>query len=162
MTVTLGELFQLAFFALGINKQLDLQTALTEIGRIFAEAGGWYEQRQSVQLYFIVGVAIFCALALLVLLCWARGSPFQTWFALVGSTFVLGYVLIRAASFHHIDRFINSRILELKWNWILEMGGIMIVLFGKRIAPRVAGTTEIIMSLALKKNSFPKISYRSH
>ena len=117
-----------AFFALGINKQLDLQTALTEIGRIFAEAGGWYEQRQSVQLYFIVGVAIFCALALLILLCWARGSPFQTWFALVGSTFVLGYVLIRAASFHHIDRFINSRILELKWNWILEMGGIMIVL----------------------------------
>jgi hypothetical protein len=43
---------------------------------------------------------------------------------------VLGYVFIRAASFHHIDRFIDSRILGFKWNWVLEMGGIVIVLLG--------------------------------
>ena len=41
---------------LGINKQLDLQTALTEIGRILAAKQGWYERRQRVQIDFIIGV----------------------------------------------------------------------------------------------------------
>src|SRR5450631_116329 len=31
------------FLALGINKQLDLQTALTELGRVLAYDQGWYE-----------------------------------------------------------------------------------------------------------------------
>jgi hypothetical protein len=83
-----------------------------------------------VQVYFIIGVAIVCLMAALTLLFWARRSPFQTWFGIVGSTLVLGYVLIRAASFHHIDRFIDGRILGFKWNWVLEMGGIVIVLLG--------------------------------
>jgi hypothetical protein len=120
----------ISFFALGINKQLDLQTALTELGRVIAVEGGWYGQRQTVQVYFIIGVAIVCLMAALTLLFWARRSPVQTWFGIVGSTFVLGYVLIRAASFHHIDRFIDGRILGFKWNWVLEMGGIVIVLLG--------------------------------
>ena len=54
--------------------------------------------------------------------------PAPTWLALVGSTFVLGFVIIRAASFHHIDRFIGNQILGLRWNWVLEMGGIVLVL----------------------------------
>jgi hypothetical protein len=48
--------------------------------------------------------------------------------ALTGTVAVLAFVLIRAASFHHIDQFIGERILGLKWNWILEVGGISIVL----------------------------------
>ncbi len=39
----------IAFLALGVNKQLDLQTALTEVGRVLANSQGWYAQRQSVQ-----------------------------------------------------------------------------------------------------------------
>ena len=118
----------IAFFFLGINKQLDLQSAMTELGRIVAFAGGWYEQRQTVQVYFVIGVAAVCVAATLILLFWTRKSPIQTWLALVGSTFVLGYVLIRATSFHHIDHFIGGRVLGFKWNWILEMTGIAIVL----------------------------------
>ena len=53
----------------------------------------------------------------------------STWLAVVGATLVMGYVLIRAASFHHVDRFIGSRIFGFRWNWILEMGGIALVLF---------------------------------
>ena len=37
------------FFFLGINKQLNLQTALTEAGRYLAYYQGWYGQRQLVQ-----------------------------------------------------------------------------------------------------------------
>ena len=118
----------LVFFFLGINKQLDLQSAMTELGRLVAYSGGWYEQRRIVQFYFIIGVAAIAASALVVLLLWSRRSPIQTWIATVGSSFVLGFVVIRAASFHHFDRFIDSRLLGFRWNWILEMGGIAIVL----------------------------------
>lgn len=120
-----------SFFALGINKQLDLQTALIELGRILAYAGGWYEQRRTVQVDFIIGAAIVCLIAALILLFWARKSPTQTWLAAVGLMFVLGFVLIRAAQFeHHI---IGNRILGNKWNWVLEMGGIAMVLLGSEL-----------------------------
>src|SRR5437870_8384091 len=46
---------------LGINKQLDIQSAVTELGRILAISEGWYDQRQMVQLWFIVAVAVGCA-----------------------------------------------------------------------------------------------------
>ena len=88
---------------------------------------GWYGRRKVVQLYFIIAVALFCGWAAVTLLVWARHSPLPTWLALVGTTSIIGYVLIRAASFHHIDRLIGSP-LGFRWNWILEMGGISVVL----------------------------------
>ena len=64
----------------------------------------------------------------LLALIWVRKSPAPTWLALLGTAAVLAFVLIRAASLHHIDRFIGQRILGLTWNWVLEMGGISLVL----------------------------------
>ena len=115
--------------ALGVNKQLDLQSALTEIGRIVAFDQGWYAQRQTVQIWFIVGVAAVCAGIAIILLLLAYEAPFPTWLAWLGMVVILAFVLIRAASFHHMDRFIGDKILGSKWNWVLEMGGISIVLF---------------------------------
>jgi len=116
------------FIALGVNKQLDLQTALTELGRMIASEQGWYGERQTVQMWFIIGVALTCIFITIILLIWARKSPAPTRLALVGMTTVLAFVLIRAASFHHIDKFIGARILGLKWNWVLEMTGIAMVI----------------------------------
>jgi hypothetical protein len=116
------------FLALGINKQLDLQTAVTEAGRVVASAQGWYEQRRFVQLGFIIVVAIACVAAIITLLNWARNSAAPTWLALVGTILVIGFVLVRATSFHHVDQFIRTAILGLRWNWIVEMSGISIVL----------------------------------
>ena len=118
----------ISFVALGINKQLDLQTALTELGRVIAEYQGWYGHRQYVQLAFILSVAFTGIIAAMILLTWARSSTLPTLTALMGTTLVLGFVLMRAASFHHMDRFIGTRILGIRWNWILEMGGIAVVL----------------------------------
>ena len=120
------------FLGLGINKQLDLQSALTEFGRVLAVEQGWYGQRQSVQLEFIILVAIICVSAIVTLLILARHAPFPTWVALLGATLVIAFVLIRAASFHHIDRFIGTTVLGFRWNWILEMGGISVVFFASR------------------------------
>ena len=116
------------FAALGVNKQLDLQTALTEFGRMIAFDQGWYDERRIVQLWFIVGVALTCTFIAIISLIWARKSPAATWLALVGTTTVLAFVLIRAASFHHIDRFLGHRILGLNFNWVLEMTGIAMVI----------------------------------
>jgi hypothetical protein len=126
------------FLGLGINKQLDLQSALTAAGRVIAFAQGWYGQRQFVQLAFIIFAAIVCVSVVITLLIWTRHAPLSTWFALLGTVLVIGYVLIRAASFHHIDRFIGTTFLGLRWNWILEMGGISIVLLASQWRRRSA------------------------
>jgi len=121
-------LLSVLFLVLAINKQLDLQSALTEIGRILARRQHWYAQRQEVQIIVVVVLVTAAIVVLLTLLVWARRLPGPTLLALVGIAFVIGYVLIRAASFHHIDRFIGQTLLEFRWNWIIEMGGIAVVI----------------------------------
>ena len=116
------------FMVLGVNKQLDLQTALTELGRIIAQHQGWYEHRQTVQLVFIVFIALTSALSAIMLIGWARNSTLPTWTALIGTTMVVGFVLARAASFYHVDTFVDIRVLGWRWNWIAEIGGIVLVL----------------------------------
>jgi hypothetical protein len=120
------------FLALGINKQLDLQTALTEAGRVVAHLQGWYEQRRPIQLDFIGLVAATCVTVAITLLIWMRRAPIPTWLALMGTILVFGYVLIRAASFHHIDRFIGESILGLRWNQVIEISGISLVLIASQ------------------------------
>jgi hypothetical protein len=50
--------------------------------------------------------------------------------------FVLGFVIIRAASFHHVDALLAARLGGMKWNWILELGGIAAVAAGAYRVPR--------------------------
>jgi hypothetical protein len=102
---------------------------------------GWCGERQTVQVRFIIGVAVICALIAITLLFLARRAPAPTWLGLFGTTTVLAFVLIRAASFHHIDKFIGDRILGLKWNWVLEMGGIAIVIIASEWRGRTPSLT---------------------
>ncbi|MBW9113717.1 hypothetical protein JNB88_08735 [Rhizobium cauense] len=126
--VGLWRVISVAFLFLGINKQLDLQSALMEMGRVVSRSGGWYEQRRTLQAIFTVVAVVFCLAATPAIASRARKSPFQARLALVGSTFVLAYVIIRTASFNHFDRFISNRYLGFEWNWILEIAGIGMVL----------------------------------
>jgi hypothetical protein len=115
---------------LGINKQLDLQTALTEIGRILAAKQGWYERRQQVQLDFIIGVVLVGGWVLCsVLLLAGRNLP-RLGLALAGVVFLCCFVAIRASSFHHVDRLLGADLGGLKINWIMELGGITLVGLG--------------------------------
>ena len=123
----------LMLVALGINRQLDLLTTLTEIGRVLAFKQGWYGDRRIVQICFIIGVAAVCADIAVRLLWLAHKTAFSTQLALLGMVIVLAFVLIRAVSFHEIDHLIGERVLGLRWNWILEMGGISVVLLGSLI-----------------------------
>jgi hypothetical protein len=122
-----------ATIALGINKQLDLQSALTEVGRIALHARGWYEQRQLVQLLFIASVATGGVVAIRWILRFAREAPRGTRVALYGFTSIVVFVGIRAASFHHIDRFIGFDVGGVRMNWLLELAGLIVLCVGARM-----------------------------
>ncbi len=124
------------FLALGINKQLDLQSAMTELGRVLAHIYGWYESRRAVQLVFIIVIAGVCLALAITLGRWMRDGASATWLAVIGTTLLLGFIVVRAASFHHFDQFINDQILGLRWNWILEIGAITMVLFASHLRAR--------------------------
>jgi len=113
---------------LALNKQLDLQSALTAAGRCLAQAQGWYENRHSVQAAFILGLAGGGLVALLMLAVLLRGTLHRTGLALLGLVFVTLFVVIRAAGFHHMDAIINTWIWGVKMNWALELPGPLIVL----------------------------------
>lgn len=109
---------------LAVNKQLDLQSYVTAIGRAVAREQGWYEARGNVQLVFILAVAV-ATVILLALATWAlRGVRRQQWLTLVGITMILGFVLVRASSFHYVDALIGLQFRGFRVNWIIELGAI--------------------------------------
>jgi hypothetical protein len=116
-------------FLLCLNKQLDLQSLLTNIGRIVANQGGWYERRRTIQFWFVVAVGL-ASIAAFVFLAWKTRSVFRgRTFLLLGLSMLLLFVVMRAASFHHVGVFLERRVLGLKLNWILELGSIALVAF---------------------------------
>lgn len=117
----------LAFLFLGINKQLDLQSLLTAFGRNLARQQGWYAERRKYQAIFIVALALASVIMLLTLAFMFRLVGKAERFALMGAVVVLILVLVRAASFHHMDVYIYGRQLGMKINLILEWIGIAIV-----------------------------------
>jgi hypothetical protein len=118
---------------LAVNKQLDFQTAFTEVGRMLARRQGWYHTRAHVQKVFIgslCGAGLACVLTLMVVL---RRLGFAVKTAALGMCFIGLFVLARASSFHHVDQFLGHRLVHLRMNWILEMGGILVVLGAARM-----------------------------
>lgn len=110
-----------------INKQLDLQTAFTEIGRIISHRDGWYGERRSYQSMFIAGLGIggaFCA-GLLLFITWKMSRSIKL--AVFGLCMLGVFVMARASSIHHIDLFLRSDVLGIRWNWIFEISGIGVI-----------------------------------
>lgn len=113
--------------ALAVNKQLDLQSALTMIARCHAQLSGWYEIRRVVQEAFILLVAAGGLVALITLTLLLRGILGRVWPALLGLGFVCVFVVVRAASFHHVDVLLGSQAAGIKLNWLLELPGPLLV-----------------------------------
>lgn len=134
---------------LGINKQLDLQTALTQVGRDLALQQGWYDQRRAVQFWFVVVIGLSGVISLGVLVGMLRGAVRRHFLAVIGLVFLFCFVVVRAASFHHIDEYLHLQTLGLPMNAVLELGGIGCVFvsatlpfFRKTNAAYVRNTTE--------------------
>jgi hypothetical protein len=120
-------MISLLMILLGINKQLDLQSLFTEVGRQIARAQGWIDYRRTVQFWFIVasGTTVMCAFLLFVIMMKDLFRRFTLAFS--GLFFLLGFIIIRASSFHHFDEILGFRVFELKMNWVLELAGIYLI-----------------------------------
>lgn len=115
---------------LAINKQLDLQTLMTEIGRQIMLRGGWYEHKRLVQVVVIVTILVIAFVAVAALWWAMRGQLADFRVALTGVVLLLGFIVIRATSFHEMDAFIGFVGDDIRMNWVLELGGIGVVGFG--------------------------------
>lgn len=112
--------------ALGLNKQLDLQTLLTEIGRRIALTGGWYESRRPMQRVFVFVLMSVAALALIVGARSAAGGGRGRRMAFLGVMALTAFVMLRASSIHHVrlDSWIGEGPAGRALRWGLELGGI--------------------------------------
>jgi hypothetical protein len=110
---------------LGINKQLDLQTLFTQLARDLALAQGWYAERRRYQLIFIGAVAALGLLGTVGMAVALRRIAAHIWLALLGLGFLVSFVLIRAASFHHVDLFLRAGPVRLPW--VFELTGIGLI-----------------------------------
>lgn len=122
----------LTFFliALGINKQLDLQSLLTQIGRDIAKSHGWYKDRRLFQTGFIILIGVIGITSLTLLIRTYRNTCYSIKIALTGCAILFIFILIRASSFHHMDIFINMKLIGIKMNWLLELGSLAIIGLG--------------------------------
>lgn len=87
---------------LGINKQLDLQSLLTDFAKALARAQGWYDNRRVVQAAFVAGFGLGGVAFALFMARLARTGGWPAWMALAGLALVVCYVVLRAATFNHL------------------------------------------------------------
>lgn len=120
-------LVALGMAGLCLNKQLDLQSLVTDIGRVVASHQGWYDERRKFQRWFILG-AIGGSGMVGGWFIW-RYHAFWLRHKLLaaGVVFLLTFILVRAISFHHFDSFLKVRMHGVKMNWALELTGIFLV-----------------------------------
>jgi hypothetical protein len=145
-----------ALLLLGVNKQLDLQTWFTLTARKLARMEGWYEYRRPLQVVFIFLIA--CGGVFTVYAFWKLAGT--SWrkhrLALSGLIFLCVFVVIRAASFHHVDLFLKYDIGGMRMNWLFELGGISLVIAGALAALRVKGQASPGRQFAPLSTSRPK------
>lgn len=115
-----------SMFALGINKQLDVQTWLTNVGRDISKAHGWWDNRRVAQAIVLAGIIAGCCGLMLVILR-AGGVIKAHRLAMFGFLVLVLFVITRASSFFQIDQLINFRILGFRMNWLFELIGIGII-----------------------------------
>jgi hypothetical protein len=112
--------FALLFF-LGINKQLDLQTWLTEALRDLSQREGWFEHRRMWQARFIKGMLLAGLASVALCAYFLRHVLGRIRDTLVGLTVLGSFVLVRAAYFNHVLRR-GGRV-----HWMLELAGIALL-----------------------------------
>ena len=138
--------------ALGINKQLDLQSGVTELLRIAARGQGWYRFRREYQAAFIAALAIVTVIGWgsLVAFSWTLSRSVKI--AGFGLCMLGAFVVMRAASFHHVDALFRHRVLSLKLEGILELGGIGVIAFG--------AVQRMILSSPARPAAVPRVQAR--
>ena len=115
---------------LGLNKELDLQTNITQYFRGLAREQGWYADRRIYQKMFILGMLLMTPVFLFAL----RNQLKQAWknykLVMLGLVILFVFVFIRASSFHHVDTVLNLTIGRMRYYQGLELLALMVILLG--------------------------------
>lgn len=112
---------------MGFNKQLDLQSWFTAVGRHLATSQGWYADRRLFQAIFVlVFTALACGVGTFVLFAFRRVLR-QNLLALAGILTLSVFVLVQAASFHHVSFFPKGHLTRMLVHCVLEVGGILLI-----------------------------------
>lgn len=122
---------------LGVNELLDLQALLTVLGREHAKANGWYGQHRQVQYIFVLTLAFLGVLAAIITLFLTRKAHMSVRVALIGLGFIGLFVIMRAASFHHLDELLGRKAPLFNWGSMQELLGIAIVAVAALTYPRM-------------------------
>ena len=117
----------LTMVLLGVNKQLDLQTLLIQQVRRRAYVDGWYGDRRRYQMDFIVAMTITGVIAVTALSVLLRRVLRRVWLAIVGLGLLVVFVLVRASSFHYVDKVLSLG-GRVRVNWIIELSGIGLII----------------------------------
>lgn len=112
---------------LAINKQLDLQSFFTASAKFLAKRQGWYDDRRQYQLLFICAVFTLGTIVCVWFLYLYRHCLKTHGLALMGLCCLLCFVVVRAASFHHVDRLIGVGLGAFRVNHLLELGAIALI-----------------------------------
>jgi hypothetical protein len=122
---------------MGINKQLDLQSLFTDVFRDLARAQGWYDQRGNYQAEFIVGM-IVSGVLLAIFLGLAIGRKADDAVRLsIAAVCLLGtFVIVRAASFHHVDAMLGLTWLGVRFNTAMELGPLLMIMVAAQLEAR--------------------------
>ncbi len=110
-----------------VNKQLDLQSLVTDIGRVISRNQGWYKERREFQKWFVLGVLGASFLTTAFLAVRYRGFWNKHLMLSAGLAFLLTFIVVRAVSFHHFDVFLKSEVAGVRMNWFLELTGIALI-----------------------------------
>ncbi|MEQ8850300.1 MAG: hypothetical protein RIB32_00795 [Phycisphaerales bacterium] len=121
-----GLLFALFIF-LGINKRLDLQSALTHLARDLSRDMGWYDERRLIQ-FALVAIIAGCGIAGFGVLLWlARRIMPRLVLAFFGTVLLAVFLLSKASSYHHLDAVLHFEIMGVRVYQPLELAGIVCV-----------------------------------
>jgi hypothetical protein len=105
---------------LSVNKQLDLQSWLTQAGRDLFRQQGWYETRRLAQAAVAVGL----------LHRQLRHQWRAYWPVVAGIAALLFFIIVRATTIHHVDALLHMDIMRMRVNNVLEIGALALVCAG--------------------------------
>jgi hypothetical protein len=113
-----------------LNKQFDLQTYLTDFFRQMSRTQGWYQKRRLVQVAFIGVVAVTTLGVGVYLVMLTISASVGVRLAMVGLVMLAAYIVLRAASFHHLDSALGRMVNGVKVHNYVELSCILVVIVG--------------------------------
>jgi len=117
----------LALLLLGINKQLDLQMLLADLGRTYAKSHAWYTLRKPVQIQAVSITLALCLGLVEIILFKLRQCSKVAWLALFGLMTLALYFGLRLVSLHQVDKYLALSCRGLTIGNLTEVGGILCV-----------------------------------